>query len=199
MKLSLNSRITQARQRVHALLRRWRGNEAGATAIEFGILGAPFVTLLFGTMSAGLYFFTNVTMASALTDASRGMRTGQFQEASGAYDGASTLLQKEQVFMSIMCSKLPPYVDCSKIVIHAQSNANFGSITPPVCAEGGVMIPQSAANLDFATGGASAVVLVTACYPWSITGHLPFLNLGNLSDGSFLIQTSVVFRTEPYN
>jgi Flp pilus assembly protein TadG len=199
MKSSLISRITRARQRANAALRRLRGNEAGATAIEFGILGFPFALLLFGTMSAGLYFFTNVTMASALSDAARGMRIGQFQQSGGAYSGATTLQQKEQVFLSIMCSKLPPYVDCSKIVILAQSNANFGGISPPMCASDGVMVTQDSANLTFATGAASAVVLVTACYPWSVSGHLPFLNLGNLSDGSFLIQTSVVFRSEPYN
>jgi Flp pilus assembly protein TadG len=199
MKSGLKSRITQARQRVNALRRRLRGNEAGATAIEFAILGLPFVMLLFGTMSAALYFFTNVTVASALVDASRALRTGQFQESTGAYDGAITLQQREQVFKSAMCAKLPPYVDCSRIVIRAQSNANFGGISRPVCATGGVMVTQATADATFATGGASAVVLVTACYPWNVSGGLPFLNIGNLSDGSFLILTSVVFRTEPYN
>ena len=95
--------------------------------------------------------------------------------------------------------KLPPYIDCSRIVILAQSNNNFSGISRPQCAIGGVMVTQSIANSTFTTGGASAVVLVTACYPWNISGRLPFLNIGNLSDGSFLIQTSVVFRTEPYN
>ena len=42
-------------------------------------------------------------------------------------------------------------------------------------------------------------MLVTVCYPWEFGGKLPFFKIGNLSDGSLLMQASVAFRTEPYN
>ena len=58
------------------------------------------------------------------------------------------------------------------------------------------MIEQKDAGFD--AGGASSVVLVTVCYPWSFGGSLPFIGLGNLNDGSLLIQASVAFRTEPF-
>ena len=58
------------------------------------------------------------------------------------------------------------------------------------------MIDQSKA--EFNPGGASSVVLVTVCYPWSFGGKLPFLGTSNLDDGSLLIQASVTFRTEPF-
>ena len=51
----------------------------------------------------------------------------------------------------------------------------------------------------FNTGAASSVVLVTVCYPWEFGGKLPLFKMGNLNDGSLLMQASVAFRTEPYN
>ena len=43
------------------------------------------------------------------------------------------------------------------------------------------------------------MVLVTVCYPWKFGGKLPIFKVGNLSDGSLLMQASAAFRTEPYN
>jgi hypothetical protein len=78
-----------------------------------------------------------------------------------------------------------------------QSNASFGGIVEPRCATNGVMVDQTAATFD--TGNASSVVLVTVCYPWEFGGKLPFVKIGNLTNGAVLLQASVAFRTEPYN
>jgi Flp pilus assembly protein TadG len=189
--------IGRLRHRACVLIGRCSRDQAGTTAIEFGMIGVPFVTLLFGTLSAGLYFFTNFAMATGLSMASRAILTGQFQQQTGSYNGATTLQAQESVFRSALCSKLPAYINCSQIVIMAQSNNTFSGISQPACAVGGALITQSTANTTFSVGSASSVVLVTACYAWSLVG-VPFLKVGDLSNGSFLIQTSVVFRTEPY-
>ena len=78
-----------------------------------------------------------------------------------------------------------------------QSNANFGSISEPSCTNNGNVINDSSAA--FNTGSGSAVVLVTVCYPWEFGGKLPLFKMGNLNDGSLLMQASVAFRSEPYN
>ena len=59
------------------------------------------------------------------------------------------------------------------------------------------MIADSAAAFD--AGAGSSVVLVTVCYAWEFGGKLPFFKMGNLSDGSLLMQASVAFRSEPFN
>ena len=41
-------------------------------------------------------------------------------------------------------------------------------------------------------------VLVTGCYQWKFGGSLPFFKIGNMADGSYLIQASATFRTEPF-
>jgi hypothetical protein len=104
---------------------------------------------------------------------------------------------RKKAFKAALCAKSPQFIDCNKAIILVQSNSGgFGSITQPTCAVDGTMIDEKKA--EFNAGGASSVVLVTVCYPWSFGGSLPFMKLGNLTDGSLLIQASVAFRTEPF-
>ena len=180
------------------LMRRWRKDESGVTAIEFAMVALPFVLLLFGLLSVSLYFFTTFTLENAVWQAARAIRTGQVQQGQGDYATAETNEDRKKLFKKAMCKKAPPFFDCEgKAVVIVQSNANFGNIVEPKCATNGTLIDQSSASFD--TGGASAVVLVTVCYPWTFGGKLPFFKLGNLQDGSLLVQASVAFRTEPYN
>ena len=189
-------RLARSMRRAHVRLRCWNRDEGGFTAVEFAIIALPFVMLLFGTISVCLYFFTNFTMENAVWQAARTIRTGQFQQGQGIYSGMGTE-DRKKAFKQALCAKAPPYVDCGKAIVMVQSNSGgFGSIAQPVCAADGTMIDQSKA--EFNPGGASSVVLVTVCYPWSFGGKLPFISLDNMKDGSLLIQASVAFRTEPF-
>jgi Flp pilus assembly protein TadG len=180
------------------LLRRWRRDESGVTAIEFAIVAMPFVLLLLGIMWVSLFYFANFTLENAVWQAARAIRTGQVQQSQGAFSGATTNEDRKQAFKQALCAKAPTFFDCnSKAVVIVQSNANFAGIAEPNCTANGTLIDQSAAAFD--TGGSSSVVLVTVCYPWELASKLPFFTFGNLADGSFLMQASVAFRTEPYN
>jgi Flp pilus assembly protein TadG len=183
--------------RGHLRLRKWHKDEAGLTAVEFAMVSLPFVMLLFGTIAVCLYFFTVFTMENAVWQAARTIRTGQYQQGLGIYAGLTTDEDRKKAFKAALCAKAPPYIECDKAVVMVQSNSGgFGSISQPICSSAGTMVDQ--AKADFNPGGASSVVLVTVCYPWSFGGKLPFLASSNLSDGSLLIQASVTFRTEPF-
>ena len=179
------------------LLRRLRRDENGFTAIEFAIVALPFLMLLFGIISICLYFFTNFTLENAVWQTARSLRTGEVQMGKGAYSSATTTEEKKNAFKQALCAVAPTFLDCNKMVVLVQSNASFGGIVEPTCATNGVMLDQSAAI--FNTGNASSVILVTVCYPWDFGGKLPFIKLGNLQGGGVLLQSSVAFRTEPFN
>jgi Flp pilus assembly protein TadG len=188
----------RAGSRWRTLVRRWRGEESGAAAIEFAIVAMPFLILLFGIMTVSLFYFANFSIENAVWQASRAIRTGQVQSGQGAYSGATTTALKKQAFKNALCAAVPSFSDCaSKAIVIVQSNANFSSISQPSCTDNGSLINDNAAAFD--TGSSSAVVLVTVCYPWSLGGKLPLFNLGDLKDGSRLMQASVAFRSEPYN
>jgi Flp pilus assembly protein TadG len=183
---------------LRALVRRWRRNESGSTAVEFAIVSAPFVLLLFGIMSVCLYYFADFSTENATWQAARAMRTGQLQLSQGAYAGAVTNDDRKKVFKKAFCDRVPLFPDCNtKVVVIVQSSTGFGGISQPNCASDGVLISDSSAA--FNTGAASSVVLVTVCYPWDFGGKLPMFNLGNLQGGALLMQASAAFRTEPYN
>ncbi|KAB2916047.1 MAG: pilus assembly protein [Hyphomicrobiaceae bacterium] len=180
------------------LARRVRKDEDGNSTVEFAMIAMPFLMLLVGIMSICLYFFTNFTIENAVWQAARAIRTGQLQQSQGSYAGITTLEDQKIAFKNALCAKAPTFLDCAnKAVVLVQSNASFSGIVEPACASNGTIVDQSTASFD--PGTASSVVLVTVCYPWQFGGKLPFFKLGNLKDGSLLMQASAAFRTEPYN
>jgi hypothetical protein len=50
----------------------------------------------------------------------------------------------------------------------------------------------------YSPGAANQVVLLTLCFEWELAKRIPFLQLGDMANGSRLIQAATVFRTEPY-
>lgn len=186
------------RARARKLLRRWRRDESGATAVEMAMVALPFLMLLFGIMTVCLFYFANFAIENAVWQAARAIRTGQLQNGQGAYSGTTTNADKKAAFKKALCAAAPSFLDCNgKAVVIVQSNANFSGISQPSCTSDGNIISDGSAA--FSAGAGSSVVLVTVCYPWTLGGKLPLFKLGDLKDGSVLMQASVAFRSEPYN
>ena len=180
--------IASGSQQRPALLRRLRKDERGVTAIEFAMVAGPFLMLLFGIVGVGLYFFTTFSLENAVEQAARVIRTGQAQQA-GMTDAQ---------FKAKVCEFVPGHIDCQgKVFVNVKSFPDSDSIT-------NATIPKCLDNLgnlktsgDYVPGGASAVVLVWVCYEWD-TMKLPWISLGDMANGSRLIQATTTFRTEPY-
>lgn len=171
------------------LLKRWRADRSGVTAIEFGLVALPFLMFMFGIIAVGLYFFITFSLENAVEQAARLVRTGQAQS-----NGMTTTEFKAEV-----CKKLPGFVDCAgKLRVNVQQfTGGFSTITTPDCVDSsGVLVGEGAATP--VKGDAGAVVLVTACYEWELAKSMPFLKLGKMSNGSSMIRASTTFRTEPY-
>ena len=164
-------------------------DEDGNTAIEFAMVALPFLMLVFGTIAVGLYFFTTFALENAVEKAARQIRTGQAQIA-----GKTTSQFKNDV-----CSSAPLYVDCvGNLRVNVATASNFGVMTSPSCTDtGGNLIPDPTPTA--VPGAAGEVVLVTVCYEWELAGVLPFLKLGDMNNGSAMIQAATTFRTELYN
>jgi Flp pilus assembly protein TadG len=177
-----------APRRQGGLFARLKSDEKGVTAIEFGMVAMPFLMMLFGIIGVGLYFFTTFTLENAVEQASRILRTGQAQSAN----------MNAAQFKAVVCDLVPGHVDCTgKLRVNVKSYADTTNITPdslPNCLTNGALSNGS----EFDMGGASEVVLVWVCYEWELAGKIPFLRLGDMANGSRLIQATTVFRTEPY-
>lgn len=180
---------------------RWRRNEDGVTAIEFGMVAFPFLLFVLGIMAVGLQFFTINSLDHAVETASRKIRTGEAQR--------NNLTLGD--FKQMVCDASRAYIeyDCERVVVHVQSAANWAGIDPSACASGGTLTPPSDSNAPLAdsSGGAEQVVLVTVCYDWQMPITFPYLRYMlmkpidgiPLASGGALIQAVATFRTEPYN
>jgi Flp pilus assembly protein TadG len=153
------------------------------------MVGMPFMMLLFGIISVGLYFFTTFTLENAVEEAARLIRTGQVQESGMTADQ----------FKQEICTRAPRFVDCAgKLRVNVQKFTGFGSITTPTCTNSGGNLVDPAST-TYAPGSAGDIVLVTVCYEWELGGRIPFLSISNMANGSALIQASTTFKTEPYS
>lgn len=172
-------------------------DRSGMAAIEFGIVAIPFFMLVLGIVSVGSYFFQVSSVEAAALQAARAIRTGQLQQSQGTYSGLTTDTQKKAAFLQAFCKAAVTLQNCStKTAIIVQSSSQFASLSSPSCTSGGNIVSNS--GTGFSPGSTSSVVMVTVCYPWAPVTGMPFAKLGNLQDGSFLVQATVAFRTEPY-
>ena len=60
--------------------KRFRRDEDGATAVEFGLIALPFIALMMATIEIALVFFAGQALETAVDTASRLIRTGQAQQ-----------------------------------------------------------------------------------------------------------------------
>lgn len=180
---------------------RLQRDEDGATAVEFALISMPFLMLLFGIMSVCLYFFTTLYIENAVWNASRDLRTGAFENSSGDYAGTTTDAQRRAKLKELICNRTPSPTDCMsnmQVIVQGYS-AGFGSIARPSCKKvDNSLIDTTGAETSSSTVGPDQPVLVTGCYEWKFGGNLPFFKIGNMANGSYLIQASATFRTEPF-
>ncbi len=164
--------------------------EEAAAAVEFALVAAPFLALIFAIMETALVFFAGQSLEAVATEAGRMVMTGQAQSA-----GYSTAADFKT---NVVCPALGSnsLFDCSKVDVDVKTYTNFASINsaPPV--KDGQL---NTTNMCYAPGGAGAIVVVRLYYQWPI--YLSLLNdsLSNLSGGKRLLVATTVFRNEPFN
>ncbi len=91
------------------MLRRFRRDRAGTSAVEFGLLIVPFMLTLLGTFEVGYTFFMVSALDSAARGSARAVMTGA---VSTAGMGASTFRT------SVVCPKLPKNFTCSDVFVN---------------------------------------------------------------------------------
>src|SRR3954454_1059157 len=84
-------------------VRRFARGEDGVAAVEFGMVAAPFLALMFAIMETSLVFFAGQTLETAVADSARLIMTGQAQ--------ASGLTQ--DTFKTEVCKRIAGLFDCA--------------------------------------------------------------------------------------
>ena len=180
----------------------FRKDDSGATAIEFAFVGAPFLFLLLATFETGLTLFTEYSVQSATTTASRLIRTGQAH--SGGFSKAE--------FKTRLCAELPAMINCGSIYINVEVRNNFSDASGRTDASDNGELSDDATDGAFDIGNAGEIVIVETFYERDLLtpdlmkllnidgkGTTPPNWLANHGEDKHLVRGVAVFRNEPFD
>ena len=169
-------------------LRRFVRDPNGAMAVEFAIVAAPLLFMLFSIIELAVVFMVTATLENATTDTARTIRTGAVQTAGGS--SATTI-------RNTICSKLSwLQAQCqTNLSVDVRTYAQFNNPSAPDPVTNGVFDPTA---LAYSPGAQGSIVLVRAFYRWKLI--TPFLNGGlqRLNGGVTMMTAAATFRNEPY-
>jgi pilus assembly protein Flp/PilA len=174
------------------LFRRFRKDQRGVTAVEFGLVAFPFLFMLMMIVETALVFWTRQVVQEATNQAARTILTGQSRTL---YTGSAA--QQTNDFRAAVCAqmRMNNAADCqSRLFIDVQPAANF----PPNVAsmvQGGQIDP---ASFSMRQPGPSQITIVRSVYTMPVIAAGFFGGLARLNNGRNAIDITVAFRTEPF-
>ncbi len=163
-------------------MRRLVRKEDGSAAVEFGMVAAPFLLMVFAIMETAIVFFAGQALETAVADSARLIMTGQAQ-SQGFNQGS---------FKNAVCAKVYGLFNCaSGMYVDVKTYSNFSSVdlSPPRDSSG-----QFQNNMSYTPGGPGDIVVVRLFYQWPIYVSL----LQNMSGNKRLLVATSAFRNEPY-
>jgi Flp pilus assembly protein TadG len=167
-------------------VRRLVRQQDGSAAVEFGLVAAPFLALVFAIMETAIVFFAGQALETAVADSSRLIMTGQAQTQGLGASG----------FKSAVCSKIYGLFDCANgVYVDVKTFSSFQNVSMPSPIDGNGDFQN---NFTYQPGGPSDIVVVRLFYQYPVYVSLLGLNLSNINGGKRLLAATAAFRNEPY-
>jgi Flp pilus assembly protein TadG len=165
--------------------RRLIHQQDGAAAVEFALVAAPFLALVFAIIETAMVFFAGQALETAAADSARLIMTGQAQNA--GYDQVK--------FKQAVCGKIYGLFNCNGgLYVDVKNYPAFAAIPTAKPITNGNMDN----NFGYAPGNPGDIVVVKLMYQWPVYVSLLGLNLSDMSGGKRLLMSTVAFRNEPY-
>jgi len=195
------SEASPPNRRRRRLLRRFRKDDQGVTAIEFGLVAMPFFAILFSILETSLVFWTTQVLETEVSDAARKIYTGQFQQDNP--NKSTDDLAK--AFKAEICgtgtkdgkpvNKLPLF-DCHGLLkVDVAPATAFPNKVPPIPVKDGVLDTE---GFGYRASRGEEIVIVRAVIEYPIFASLMNTNQTNLKNGKRLIMASAVHKNEPF-
>lgn len=163
----------------------WRLNNEGATAVEFALIGIPFIFMVIGIIEMALMFTAQSLLEASVAEAARQIRTGAVQEGGG-----------EEEFQDSLCDFAAVLIPCDEIQYQVMALEDFGDAQDFPDAEF-----DEEGNLQdqqFDAGGVSDVVMIRTAYKYPIKTPMMQLMLTNNNSSNRVMLSTMVLQTEPY-
>ena len=183
--------LRQGMKRIRSKLTAFRHASQGATAVEFGMVALPFLTIILFILFVSLTLFYRTTLDYATQKAARALMVGTPQQAG-------------QPATQFRTNTLCPYLtlvffDCSKLVVNlvtvtetVEPTAYVSFVTPDLSA---IIVPPP--SISYCPGVGSSYEVLEVVYPLPIYLSL-FSTAPNVVQGQFLLMSTATFRNEPF-
>ena len=184
----------QRRRRWTHLASRFLSASEATTAVEVGLLGLPFLSLIVGIVVIGFMAWSSSTLDFATQKAARQIMTGALQ-ANGT--------TAPQFRSGVLCAYLPsPLFDCSKLVVNlttiAESNEPTGWYDLVTANQSGLIRPvMDNAVTSFCLGAGNSYQVLQVLYPFPIYFRL-VATPAALAANQFVVMSTLVFKNEPF-
>jgi len=174
-------------------LRAWICDHRGSAAVEFALIGLPFLLTLVAFMESAFDMFCMNALDNAVQIAARQIMTGQIQ-------GATHQISAAQFNGSVLCPLLPSAFNCANLIVNIQtfsiggSSGGFYSFVNS--AHSGLKTP-SGTSYCLGTGG--QYVFVQVLYPMPLL-TTAFLKAATSYNGQnvLMLSSGAAFRNEPF-
>lgn len=168
---------------------RLRDEERGVAAVEFAVLGLPFVVLTLWLFQLALVVLASSMLQNALVEASRQIRTGALQSATTTPTAAS--------FVTLVCSNMSwLQSNClTQLTVDVSTESQFTGATVPNPLATGTF---NSSVLAFNPGTAGQIVVVRGFYQWPLIAPVLFSGLSQTGNGVDVLIETTTFVNEPY-
>ncbi|WP_245435889.1 TadE/TadG family type IV pilus assembly protein [Methylobacterium sp. V23] len=179
------------------LVDRFRSDSRGATAVEFGLVAIPFFTMLAAIIQISFQVWAAQNLDYAVQKASRSILTGSFQVANSGQRDPAILLGR---LRDNLCNSgaLMPAFDCQSIKLDVTLSASYGNGSVPSPFDSSAGGWSRTAGTQFNCPQPGSIVIVSAAAKFPVFFSFLKLSANTFADGSQLMQSTAVFRTEPY-
>ena len=170
-----------------SLIKRFVKDRRGSTAVEFVLLAAPFLGLIFAIIESSVSFAAHQVTANAVEDLARDLRTGTLKQAD-----ASPAFVRDYI-----CERIDILVanGCPDLYIDLKTYAEYNQVPLTIPLAGGDL---NTSGFDITPGGARTINQLRVFYKWPYYTDFISAKLAELPEGKTLIFATTTWRNEPF-
>ncbi|HEU4837870.1 MAG TPA: TadE/TadG family type IV pilus assembly protein [Micavibrio sp.] len=167
---------------------KWIKETRAVAAVEFSLVGVPFVLMTIGIVEMALMFTAQSVLQEATFTASRLIRTGQLQQGK--------MGDPEQAFRDSVCDFARLLIPCGSIQFAVQKLEDFSAAddADPVFDEDGNL-----QSTPFDPGGENDVVLIRVVYNYPIRTPVMQQVMSTVGGTKRGLMSTIILQTEPYS
>ncbi len=159
------------------------------TAVEFGIVCLPFLSIILAGLQISIVFFAGQALESFTENAGRSILVGASQQ--------QNLTQAQ--YKASLCAALPSLFSCSNLYIDVTTVTSFTASNlnlPQLTFDGSGNVTNT---WQYNLGSSDSIVVLRILYQWPVFVLPDAVSFANQTNGSRLLMATAVFQNEHTN